>query len=161
MTSDTDRASLGIQALKVICLLAFILSLVGVIFPVHPSHFVPAVPNDRLHRVISFLEGLLMGGLFYGIQRRLTIAWTLGWVLLILLFSEFLISTLASILRQTPAPGGWIASACSGCSNRRDRSVLGPMVETPERLFFSSGILACGSSANLPVYRFPFSSAAD
>jgi hypothetical protein len=110
MTSETDRASFGIQVLKVFCLLAFISSLVGVIFPFHPIH-VPGLIDDRLHRAISFSNGLLLGGLFYGIHRRLVIAWTFGWVLLIVLFGEFLISTLSSILRQTPYPAGWILSA--------------------------------------------------
>jgi hypothetical protein len=38
------------------------------------------------------------------------IAWTFGWVLGIVFFFESLIDILPSILRQTPAPGGWIAS---------------------------------------------------
>jgi hypothetical protein len=65
MTSETDRASFGIQVLKVFCLMAFISSLVGVIFPFHPIH-VPGLIDDRLHRAISFSNGLLLGGLFYG-----------------------------------------------------------------------------------------------
>jgi hypothetical protein len=110
MTSETDRASFGIQVLKAICLLALISSALGLIFPFHQIH-VPGFTDDRLHRTISFSNDLLLGGLFYGIHRRLAIAWKFGWILLIVFFGEFLIETLSSILRQTPYPDGWIGSA--------------------------------------------------
>jgi RimJ/RimL family protein N-acetyltransferase len=47
---------------------------------------------------------------FFNKQSRRAIGWTIGWIVLFATFSEFLIDTLASILRQTPEPGGWIAS---------------------------------------------------
>ena len=111
MASNTDRAGFGIQALKVFCLLAFMLTLGGLIVPVRPTHFVPAVPYDRLHRTISLLDGVMMGALSYGIQRRLAIAWITGWVLLVAFSVQSVFDVLPSILRQTPEPGGWVASA--------------------------------------------------
>jgi hypothetical protein len=110
MAFETSRNNSGIQVLKILCLLACVTSLVGAIFPVHLSHVQPVVPQDHLHRAISLVNGLLLGALSYGIHRRLVIAWKLGWVLLILLFSESLADILRSILQQTPELGGWIAS---------------------------------------------------
>jgi hypothetical protein len=110
MSSYTDRASVGIQGLKVFCLLAFVSSLVFGVFPVHPTHFIAGVPDDSLHRAMSLSNGLLLGGLFYGIQRRLAIAWPFGWFLLIVFLFELLIENVPSLLRQTPDSSGWIAS---------------------------------------------------
>ena len=89
-----------------LCLLTGVfafLDLISAIYPFYPSRYV--FPESPVYRAISIVVGLSFIPLFYGIRRRLTVAWSLGWVILIATFSWFLVEILTSI-RQKPQSGG-------------------------------------------------------
>jgi len=105
--SEAGTASLGIQWAKFVCVVACLLALWGGIFG-HSTRTNRAV--DLLFRAISIITGLLLAGFFYGMQRRLKAAWTLGWILPSVFLFEFLIPTLLAVATLIPKPAGWIAS---------------------------------------------------
>jgi hypothetical protein len=100
----------GLRVLMWLCLLSGILAfldLISTIYPLYPLRY--AFPQTPVQRTISIVVGLSFAPLFYGIRRRLAVAWMFGWVVLFATFSWFVVETLTS-LRQTPRSGGWVAS---------------------------------------------------
>lgn len=98
----------GVVIVKAICalsLLEILASLVpGVHLPFNVAH------RDHATRVGSIVVGFLFGAALYGLQRRLVLTWKVGWVILVAVFSSFLIVTLRSIFETTPGPARWILS---------------------------------------------------
>ena len=110
MAPEAERP-FGIRVLMWLCLLSSIsalMDLVSSIHPLYPSRYI--FPETPAQRTVSIVIGLSCAPLFYGIRRRLTVAWKFGWVILIASFSSLIVETLAS-LKQMPQSGGWIASA--------------------------------------------------
>ncbi len=101
----------GIRLLEWLCLFSSILALLDLVSIVHPPYLSRYYfPETSAQRVISIVIGLSYAPLFYGIRRRLAVAWKFGWVIMTASFLWFLIETLASI-KQEPQSGGWIYSA--------------------------------------------------
>jgi hypothetical protein len=81
------------------------------VFFTHPLFLSKYVlPQTHAHRVASVVFGVSFLPLFWGIRRKLAVAWKVGWVLLVVSFSLVLTSALES-LRKQPDSGGWIAYA--------------------------------------------------
>src|SRR6266849_3773067 len=101
----------GIRVLMWISLFTSLFALMDLVSSIHPL-YLPRYnfPETPAHRAISIVIGLSYAPLFYGIRRRLAVAWKFGWVVLIASFSSLIVEALAS-LKQIPQSGGWIASA--------------------------------------------------
>jgi hypothetical protein len=100
----------GIRILMWMSLLTGILGILGVFFP-HPfflSKYAP--PETQARHAASIVFSISFLPLFWGIRRRLAVAWKFGWVLLVVSFSWPLAESLESLRRQ-PDSGGWIAYA--------------------------------------------------
>jgi hypothetical protein len=92
------NAPFGIRVLKAFCLLFCFSSLLGLI---PGTYFVGAVQAEVLvhvsHRmtwIVTLVNTFLFGAMFYGLQRRVAIAWKLGWAFLVVFFSQAVISGL-------------------------------------------------------------------
>lgn len=109
MCPETEQP-FGIRVLKWLCLFITVWALVDLVSSIHPLYLSRySFPGTRAQRAITIVIGLSYAPLFYGVHRRLAVAWKFGWVILVASFSWFLAQTLAS-LRQAPQSGGWIAS---------------------------------------------------
>jgi hypothetical protein len=81
------------------------------IFLTHPLFLSKyALSETRAQRVATVVFGVSFLPLFWGIRRRMLVAWKFGWLLLVETFSFLLVGTLES-LRKQPDSGGWIAYA--------------------------------------------------
>lgn len=101
----------GLCVLMWLSLLSGISAILGLVSFNHPLFLSKyALPETHAHRVASVLFGVSFLPLFWGIRRRLAIAWKLGWLLLVVSFSWPLAEVLQS-LRKQPDSGGWIAYA--------------------------------------------------
>ena len=81
------------------------------IFLTHPLFLSKyALPETHAQRVATVVFGVSFLPLFWGIRRRLLVAWKFGWLLLVETFSFVLAGALES-LRKQPDSGGWIAYA--------------------------------------------------
>lgn len=117
MTLEGEQTPKGIGVLKVLCLLACLFALVDVAFgilgirpPLYATRY--AIPESAFPRVVWDGIGLLCAPLVYAIQRRLTLAWKLGWVVLVAYYLWVVAETLASVLKtEASEPDRWIASA--------------------------------------------------
>jgi hypothetical protein len=109
----TSRAHSGIDVLKIICILFCLLSLLSIvpgIHSIHSQHFeFLSGSHGPLRLFISLLNAVLFAMGFYGIQRRLLIAWKLGWYVFTIFLLEWFGSSLSSSL-TSPQPGSRIAS---------------------------------------------------
>jgi hypothetical protein len=113
MTSKTEQSPSGIRVLKAVCLFVCFWAILDLVYlvsghAVYLSRY--AFPENYAQRATSIVIGLSYAPLFYGVHRRLAVAWKFGWAILIATFSWFLVETLASILKQTPRSGRWVAS---------------------------------------------------
>jgi hypothetical protein len=112
MAPETEQPY-GICVLMWLSLLIGVWAILGeVVFFIHPLFLYQkyAFPETHAERVASFVFGLSFLPLFWGIRRRLAVAWTFGWFLLVVSFSWTLADVLESIRKQ-PDYGGWIALA--------------------------------------------------
>jgi uncharacterized membrane protein YjjB (DUF3815 family) len=109
MAPETEQP-FGIRVLMWLSLLTGIWTILGlVVFFTHPLFLSKyALPETHAQRTASIAFGLLFIPLFWGIRRRLAVAWKFGWFLLVVSFSGFLVQTLESLWKQ---PGGRIGSA--------------------------------------------------
>jgi hypothetical protein len=100
----------GIRVLMWFSLSSGIWTILNVFFthPLFLSKY--ALPETHAQRAASIAFGLLFIPLFWGIRRRLAVAWKLGWFLLVVSFSGLLVQTLES-LRKQPDSEGWIMIA--------------------------------------------------
>jgi hypothetical protein len=100
----------GIRVLMWLSLLTGIWAILGLVVffthPLFPSKY--ALPETHAERAASVVFGLSFILLFWGIRRRLTVAWKFGWFFLFVSCSGFLVQTLESLWKQ---PGGRIGSA--------------------------------------------------
>lgn len=113
MTTEIDQP-FGIRVLMWLSLLTGLWTILGLALFIHPIHPVflskYTLPETRADRAASIVSGLAYIPLFWGIRRRLTVAWKFGWVLLVVNFSWILADALESLHTQ-PDSGGWIALA--------------------------------------------------
>jgi hypothetical protein len=111
MAPETDQP-FGIRVLMWLSLLIGVWTILGlVLFFTHPLFLSKyAFPETHAQREASIVFELSFIPLFWGIRRRLAIAWKFGWFLLVVSFSGFLADALESIRKQ-PDSGGWIALA--------------------------------------------------
>jgi hypothetical protein len=102
----------GICVLMWLSLFTGVWAILGqVVFFSHPLFLSKyAFPETHAQHVASFVFGLSFLPLFWGIRRRLAVAWKFGWFLLVVGFSWTLADALESIRKQ-PDYGGWIALA--------------------------------------------------
>lgn len=102
----------GIRLLMWLCLFGSISALVDLVSWGHPL-YVPGYPfpEAAAQHAISIVIGLSGAPLFYGIRRRLAVAWKFGWVILIADFSLSIVEVLASIKQLPPQSGGWTLAA--------------------------------------------------
>jgi hypothetical protein len=114
MVSELEEPTLGLRALKNVCLLFCLLSLLALVPGIHSrgsGHLGLFAGNyDVLARCLSLANALLFGAGYYGLRRRSAISWRLGWWFLAAIYSEWLVLSLASTLRLSGADR-WIASA--------------------------------------------------
>ena len=113
MTPEIEQP-FGIRVLMWWSLLTGLGAILDLVLFIHPIHSVflsnHTLPNTRAERAASIVFGLAYIPLFWGIRRRLAVAWKFGWVLLVVSFSWLLAGALES-LRKQPDSGGWIALA--------------------------------------------------
>jgi len=111
MAPETEQP-FGIRFLMWWSLLTGVWAILGlVVFSTHPLFLSKyAFPETDARRVASIVLGLLFISLFWGIRRRLAVAWKFGWFLLVVSFSWTLADVLES-MRKQPDYGGWIALA--------------------------------------------------
>jgi hypothetical protein len=113
MAPETEQEQpFGIRVLMWLSLLIGIGPILGsVVFFNHPLFLSKyALPETHAERAASVVFDLLFIPLFWGIRRRLAVAWKFGWFLLVVSFSGLLVQTLES-LRKQPDSGGWIMIA--------------------------------------------------
>lgn len=99
----------GIFIAKAFCALSVLEILVGLIPGIHLP-FNLGVHHDRATSIKAIAVGLSFGATLYGLQRRLVLAWKIGWVILAAILSSFLITALSSIFQTTLGPARWIGS---------------------------------------------------
>ena len=111
MTPETEQP-FGIRVLMWFSLLTGVWAILGsVVFFTHPLFLSKyAFPETHAQGAASIGFGLSFILLFWGIRRRLAVAWKFGWFLLVVNFSWSLADALESI-RKKPDFGGWIALA--------------------------------------------------
>jgi hypothetical protein len=103
----------GIEVLKVAFMFLFLVSLMGVIpglRSMHSGYFALVVNNNRVSRLWSLGYALLFGVGFYGVHRKMRIAWKVGWFYLALFYLESIVSAMASTIKLSTSDR-WIASA--------------------------------------------------
>jgi hypothetical protein len=109
MAPEIDQP-FGIRVLMWLSLFTGIYAILNA-FITHPLFLSKyAIPETHADRVGSIVFGVLFLPLFWGIRRRLVVAWKFGWLLLVVDFSDLLVQTLES-LRKQPDSGGWIMIA--------------------------------------------------
>jgi hypothetical protein len=113
--ATASRDTFGLDVLKAVCLLFCLMSLIVLVPRAHQFsalRLAVLVANDTFSRFVLLLRAILFAAGFYGIHRRLMIAWKAGWLFLALLYLDGLTSTLQSTLRLS-SPDRWLASvAC-------------------------------------------------
>jgi hypothetical protein len=116
MTPEIDQP-FGIRVLMWWSLLNGLGAILGLVLFIHPIHPVflskytlYTLPQTRADSAASIVLGLSFISLFWGIRRRLAVAWKFGWVLLVVSFSWLLAGALESLHTQ-PDSGGRVALA--------------------------------------------------
>jgi hypothetical protein len=110
MAPETEQP-FGIRALMWWSLSLVIWTILNLVVFTHPLFLSKyALPQTHAQRAASAVFGLSFAPLFWGIRRRLAVAWKFGWLLLVVSFSWPLAESLES-LRKQPDSGGWIMMA--------------------------------------------------
>jgi hypothetical protein len=107
-------APFGIEVLKVAFVFFFLMSLVGAIpglHSVHSEHFNFVPTQTTFERLISLTYAVLFAVGFYGIHRRVRVAWKVGWFYLGLFYLDSIISAVSSLDHKMPASERWVVSA--------------------------------------------------
>jgi hypothetical protein len=105
----------GLRVLKVAFLLCSFVSFMALLPGMHsissPRYGITfIVRHERFGWLLSLVYGVVFAAGFYGLHRRLRLAWKLGWVFLGFFYLETLTFSLISTLKL-PSPDRWIASA--------------------------------------------------
>ena len=99
--------------LKVAFLIFFVISVMGLIpglRSMHAGYFAAVVNNNRVSWFWSLGYTLLFGVGFYGVHRKMRIAWKVGWFYLAFFYLGSIVSAMASTIKLS-TPDRWIASA--------------------------------------------------
>ena len=105
------------RTLKVICILFCAGSFVALVWGAHNILIAPT--NSTLLKdsirgtLVSAALGLFWAGAFYGIHKRLRVAWILGWCVIAALFLLFLVRVLPSTARLPEKDNPVVASAAA------------------------------------------------
>ncbi len=116
MNSPEDEPSFtGLRILKFVFLLCSLLSFLALAPGMHLVNLsrygiTVNVTHQRFGWLLSVVYGLVFAAEFYGLHRRLRIAWKFGWVLLAFFCSQTIVLSLISTLKEPP-PSRWAASA--------------------------------------------------
>jgi hypothetical protein len=105
------------RVLKLICILLCVRSLFSAFTG---SHSVLGSQNDTLFtkhdgvfRCYAFVKALIFAVTFYGIQKKLSVGWKLGWLIFAIIFIDFLAQALSSSL-NLPQSDFWLALTAQG-----------------------------------------------
>lgn len=110
--ATASRDTFGLDVLKAVCLFFCLMSLVVLVPRAHQLPALQLVADDPLNRFLALLRAILFAAGFYGIHRRLVVAWKAGWVFLAFLYLDGLTSMLQRTL-SISSPDRWFASvAC-------------------------------------------------
>jgi hypothetical protein len=103
----------GIEVLKAAFVLFFLMSLVGAIpglHSVHSEQFRFVASRNTFDRLVSLTYAALFAVGFYGIHRRVRMAWKVGWFYLGFFYLSSILSFISS-LDKIPAPDRRMVSA--------------------------------------------------
>jgi hypothetical protein len=101
----------GIEVLKAMFILGFVVSLIALIpslRSVRTEHFQFVANHSLLNHLISLGDAVLFGIGFYGIHRRMPLAWRVGWFYLGLFYVSSIVSGMAAARTTMAAPERWI-----------------------------------------------------
>lgn len=102
----------GLDVLKVVFLLFSLVLVIGLVPGLSSAvrnHLAIAVKHSLLSKLLSLGYAVLFGVGFYGLHRRMRIAWKVGWFYLAFFYLVSIIPAMASTVRL-PMPDRWIAS---------------------------------------------------
>lgn len=102
----------GIEVLKAVFVLACVLSLIGFIPGLHSvrtEHFQFVSNHGLISHLLSLGYAVLFGIGFYGIHRRMLLAWKVGWFYLGFFYLSSIVPAIAASWTTVPASNRWIA----------------------------------------------------
>jgi hypothetical protein len=103
------------RALKLICLFFCALSVISIIQGVRVLESATAGTTSMKHGVVgtalSLVDAVFWAFAFYGIQKKIPMAWKLGWAVIVVGLVEFLILALSSIIKLPASSHPLFASA--------------------------------------------------
>jgi hypothetical protein len=106
----------GIAVLKVAFLLFFLVSLMGLIpglRSMHLGYFALVVNNNRVSWFWSLGYALLFGVGFYGVHRKMRIAWKVGWFYLAFFYLGSIVSAMNPTISTALPPSGGRSNGCA------------------------------------------------